>query len=360
MDIKFKINFENDLYAEYQLYNTEVTQQWIRVYNNYRNKGYNYQANIEFYIYHTHGCDLPSVPGQNVTLQDCRDKINYYIDEANSCIIGEPFPYTPDGLPSFEVSNLIHRAFTVASATFKSWTHDLSDTQLLEYKKLPYRLKKPYMQEHTIERYTIKDGMSGKFLDSIEYINNWVHMAEAFPKSLRGEKANREAGGSIDYSNVKGRYLELDWDSRNDNGVRTEYLGEPLDYDIIQDSMKYFDEANLFVGKNISGKDYEIAFFQYDNPLEFDTVNGDYNEATVRAHFTDEFRSFYEIGGDFDNWCNEKGITPDLYRPIPLGKLISTNVNPDDIKEDLNNRAANNQSLFFPPYRLTSTELVIN
>lgn len=360
MDIRFRVNFEDGLYAEYSLFNSEVTEQWIRVHNRYRSKGYNYQANIEFYIYHTHGCDLPTIPGQNVTLQDCRDKISYYISEANSCIEGEPFPYTSNGLPAFEISNLLHRAFTVSSITAKSWTHDLSDSDLLEYKKLPHDLRKSFMHDHTKERFTVKNGMFEKFLESVEYINNWVHMAEVFPKSLRGEKANLEAGGSIDYSNTKGKYLELDWDARNDNGVRPEYLGEPLDYGIIQDSMQYFEEADLFVGKNISGKDYEIAFFQYDNPLEFDTVNGDYNEGTIRAHLTDEFKSFYKIGGDFHNWCAEKGITPDLYRPIPLGKLISTNINTEDIKEDTNNRGANGQSLFFSPYRLTSTELVVS
>ena len=359
--MKFRINFEYGTYAEYSLFDTKVTEQWVRVHNRYKEKGYKNQASSEFFIHHHNGIVIEQGPSDDVakgSLQECKDKLNHYINEANSCITGEPFPYTPEGLPSFEVSNLIHRAFTVSSLTGKSWTHDLTDSQLIEYKTCNHKLKESFVNKHTTKRFVIKNNMSNKFTESIALINHWVHQTEIFSKSLRGEKANIEVGGNNDWHNLKGMYVELEWNQ--ENGIRPEILGEPLDSNIIQDSMKYYEEADIFVGKNILGKDYETSFFQYDSPLEFDTVNGDYNEGTVRVHFTDEYRKFYKIGGDFHNWCNEKGITPELYRPVPLGKLISTNIKPEEIIQNHNEKAARGQPLFYSPYIITSTELIIN
>lgn len=357
MDTNLIINLEEGKFLKYLLFDTEISKQWLRIYNKYVGSGYKLAANSEHYIYHAFGCEQEYLPGTEYSLEGCKEKLRYYINEANSCIEGEKFPYSPDGLPSFELSNKIHRAFTVSSNSLKSWTHDLTESQLHIYKNLAHDKKRDFLANNTVRRFTLDHKNFRKFLNAVENINHWVHIVESFCRSERGYQANLEAGGSRDYSNPKGRYIELDWNQRNDNGTRPEYFGEAIDSNLSLPAMKFFDEADIFVGKNISGKDYEISFAQYDDPLEFDTVNGDFNEGTVRLHLTDEYKEFYRVGGTFDKWLTDKNISPDLYRPIPLGKLIDTNLNNYDFKVDESNTAPNGQHTLHTPFKKITIEL---
>ena len=324
MDINY-LNLEfNGCKTKIELLDTPVARLWIEVFNEYktyfRNNNLDYDYKIESYpaFIHDRGVyyqDIKGdieIPSYNVTLAECVDKINQAIEDANSCIEGKKFPYYAYlGMP-WEQTNLIHRCFTTAITTNTNWKHNLTGAELREFKK------KKYLEPRSINNYIkIKDFIvidNSKFIDAVERINKWVHIYENEVKSLRGIKI------MDDFPNQSS--LVLDWDSYSPSGEHTFYFGKRISYDELKQSfVGNYDEYDVILGKSIAGKDYETAYCEYDDPLEYDITNLDNINGSVSIISDSVVKDLYRDSG-YRDWFNDYNLEKEMFLPVPLGKVV--------------------------------------
>lgn len=293
----------------------------------------------------------------NVTEDYCVDKINESIAEANSVISGIKFPYPAFYGMSWNQTNLIHRCFTTAAITFGYWVHNLSHQQLLEYKKRAYQRKNI---QHFINlnnykpQYKVHD--KEKFINAIERVNKYVHYYESFNGNTRSRNFKEEIGG-------QGQYISIDWDSHDpDSGHHLFWFGDKITYDELKASFPdNYHDYDVFLGKSITGKDYEFAFCEYDNGLEWDITNLDFINGSLRIHFSDEIKKAYN-NSSFTKWCKEYDLEEPMYLPIPIGKIIENNCDFNSLKPNVESkeRYSNGAAKPYPPFDKASVKIVVS
>lgn len=258
--------------------------------------------------------------------------INEGIKLANEGIEGEKFPYIAfNQMPWMQV-NRIHRCYTTASIRTGIWFHNLNSGQLIQCKKDQY-IGRASAFDLTPTTYTVTDFK--KFSDGIELINKHIHMYERYLYTQRSInfhtylkqvlEQNPPIEKNVNYKDevlhVYSRYTDFNWDNFDEFGGKTGvYINRTNYSDIVKSIPKDWDTYDVYINKAIAGKDYEHAYFNYDDPLEADITNVDCIDGGIRLHYDPHIISFYKYE-PFINWYKEAGLEDEMVRPIPLGRI---------------------------------------
>lgn len=217
--------------------------------------------------------------------------------------IGTGFPYTVEiaslragGADGQQILNVMHRAFTNifrcdSSGLPYSWYDDNRDA------------------------FSVSPNDKKLFLDSCANINTVVHQLERYmitqhKKSLSVHPAKR---------------FELEFDCFNTSADSKIMAREAILPIQPQDDLYYSDstEYDVWVGKDILGKDYMAAFFDNDDPTEWDVSGIQWYTGKIEIDmtpctFVDKIRS-----REVAQWLAQHGLD---YSPrmagIPLGNII--------------------------------------
>lgn len=344
------IYFNNQL-TTVELLDTPAARLWRKAYDVFTAKGYGYKAETIPISVHSNDYIGPGTvnPFNGYTQESAIKLLNSGIEDVNKYIEGMKFPFTGyEGMPWAQV-NRLHRAFTTGSSTRSTWLHTLTHKELLELKKISYTDKGPYMRKKAPKDFKVLD--DEKFIEAAERINQGVHRYETFLHSRRARKAESIVGRTD--------YIELDWTTEDLNFQKSFFYGNRISYEDLKASfVGNHQEYDIFVGKIIEGKDYEFAFCEYDDGLEFDITNVDWICGDIRIHYNKNANRFY-TDTEYKTWIDDIGLSDEFHLPIPLGKIVKTETDFSDVrvnyesKEKLNN---GNCPLIYPFNKVT-TEL---
>jgi hypothetical protein len=254
------------------------------------------------------------------------EMINRGIALANEGIEGQKFPYPAfDHMPWMQ-ANRIHRCYTTASIIKGIWFHNLNTLQLLKCKEEQY-FSRSTAFDSSPHTYTVIDRK--KFDDGIELINKHIHMYERWLHCQRAIDFHSfyeniiESNEPIPFNINKksSKYADFNWDNFDEFGGKTGVFSHRTTYEDVKQSIpEDWDKYDLYIEKAIAGKDYEHAYFNYDDPLEADITNLDHIDGGVRLHYDPHVISLYNYK-PFVNWYREKGIEDTMVRPVPLGRI---------------------------------------
>lgn len=261
------------------------------------------------------------------------DKINQGIQLANEAITGDKFPYIAFYQMPWMQVNRIHRCYTTASVKKGIWFHNLNAVQLIQCKKEQYISRFSFFKDIP-NSYTVLDEQ--KFFNGIELINKHIHLYERFLHTQRSIDFHKYHQTVIDKNppieenynsvseyigNTSSIYTDFNWDSFDQFGGKLDVFTHRTSYDQIKESTPDdWDTYDVFLNKCIAGKDYEHAYFNYDDPLEADITNVDGIDGGMRLHYDKNLTSFYNYE-PFVRWYREKDIEHEMVRPIPLGRI---------------------------------------
>jgi len=319
------VEFEDGNYLDIELVdNNPILERWIELHNKNKEATFKkYLSRRGMYLYHG------ATPQNDEVRKQAVLEINKAIDDWNNMFPTYPFPYSAFDNMGWEQTNLIHRAFTTAMRT--KGCFDLNETRegLVELKyhdhiidalrDPKYRVFQPvethdhgYMDKEQHVVYSI-----------LERINKWVHVYEdntqndTIRKFLEDSAATNDFATEID----KTRYLEVEWDTYNQDGSKSYYVERiPAEY---REYCNYDStDIDVYICKNITGKDYLQCFGEHDDPLEWDIVNMDH----INGGFTvDKHRFIYNWLNDdrVKKWFADYNVPYDMriLQPPALGKV---------------------------------------
>ena len=156
-------------------------------------------------------------------------------------------------------------------------------------------------------------------------------------------------------------YFEIDWNHRLPNGHMSFFHGERVSAEDVKDSFPTdYSEADLFVGKMIEGKDYEFAFCEYDDAIEFDITNLDWICGDMRLHHNKQINDFY-FKTEYNVWTKEAGLLDWMHLPVPLGKLVEVNSDLSKVYVDYDSteRTSDNRPVLNLPFKNVYTKIVV-
>lgn len=336
-----------------ELLNTPVVDKWILAFNSNREKQtYDFKPENASAFIHGHLIESEAHPVYGYTAAYVVEELNKSIDKANSLIDGVEFPYRAFEGMSWEQTNLIHRCFTTSASTSTNWQHGFNDEQLLEYKKTQYDQPHKIKELITNKQFKLK-GDFAPFSDAIHEINMWVHRYESF-------FANQNVLDMYDKVGGTGEYLELDWDNFSSIHAQQNTIVARTNYeDILRSFTDDYSDINVFLGKYIKGKDYEFAYCEYDNPLEYDITNVDGINGSLRVHYDDIYKNIYS-DSDYMNWLKASNLPLEMCLPVPVGKIVDSSCNfkqfkPDYVSEE---RWSNGMIKPLPPFNSVNSYIV--
>ena len=195
-------------------------------------------------------------------------KINNCIDILNDLTTGEKIIDRAYIDMPWSQTNRLHRIFTTASTSRYIWKHNLPTNKLIEGKKHSYYNKRGYLLDNCTK--TIKFPTDDEAFKALYSLNKWIHFFENGRVSYRAVNTIKDLVGPA--------FREIEWDCYNDAGEKLPSLTK--DTTTYEDIVKTFQnpkakDCDVHISKAITGKDYETSFFQYDDPLEYDTTNVD-------------------------------------------------------------------------------------
>jgi len=312
----------------------------------------------------THNFTSPHLfPSSTYSEQQIINNINIAIESANNSLTGKKVPYKAYLDMTWNQTNLLHRCFTTADMTSKTWKHNLGYEMMLQGKKESYLNKHPFLAKNTDPDFIVLD--KDKFKHSIHEINKWVHQYE----DLRISGRSKKFFNNVIKRNYKKWYystLELDWD--NYRGVDRDWIKtHRASYgDVLNTfSAKKADECDIFLSVNITGKDYETAYFNFDDPLEFDTTNLDIINGGVRIYKKEYLEYLYGENGVIIKETSDLGIPPEMVKPIPLGKIQWSSVDfknvrlPDTTKTYTDDTPAATKQFYRPTIEIKNKSSLI-
>ena len=275
----------------------------------------------------------PYISGESfhAPFEEIVSKINNCIHILNDLTIGEKITDRAYIDMPWSQTNRLHRIFTTASTCHFNWKHNLSANKLIEGKKHSYYNKRDYLQEYSRE--TMKFPMNrskpehDEAFKALFSLNKWIHLFEDQRVSYRSVNTVKNIVGPP--------YREIEWDYYNDAGQKLPALIK--DTTTYEDIVKTFKnpkakDCDVHISKSITGKDYETSFFQYDDPLEFDTTNVDHITGGIKLFNSEYYKRLYGDKSDLIKWGLDSGLEEDMIKPLPLGKIISRNTDFSDYR----------------------------
>lgn len=318
-----------------ELLNTPVVERWRTAYLSHKEfldksdlPYKDFKIELARIFGHFTGKDIGK-PGDSIeystglNAQQIVDEINSAINDVEANVNGAPFPYRAFVGMSWEHTNSIHRCFTTAGNTACNWKHMLDTPTLTKFKKDVYESKLGLRDIIETKQFVVSK--YDKFMDALFRINKFIHAYEGLHKSERVQTFTP-------FTDCQ--YLELNWDNFTLAGGHTFSYTERTSYEELKQSFPGdYSSYDVFLGKSISGKDYEDTFTQYDDPTEFDITNVDYIDGSVRIHNYPGISKYYS-NSVFSSWCESYNIEPSMYLPVPLGRVVNTTFDLSLIKKD--------------------------
>ena len=313
------VEFEDGNYLDIELVdNNPILEMWIDVHNkNQLSTNKNYLSRRGMYLYHGWGKEYKDK--QEETRNWAVDEINKAIDEWDALLPEHPFPHRAFYGMDWKQTNLIHRAFTTSMRSKGTFDMGMTREELLDLKyhdnyievlrDPKYRVFPPTtdwnkfitFDEHEI--YTL-----------LERINKYVHVHE--DNSWSEVASNASPQEAIDCC-----YLETEWDTYNPDGSKTYHFERiPRQH---RTYCNYDPEGiDVYICKNITGKDYIQAYQENDDPLQWDIVNMDH----INGGFTvDPNRFLYKwlYADNTKKWLEDHQMPFDLelLQPPALGRV---------------------------------------
>ena len=330
-----------------ELLQTPVVNKWIEVFNNYK------ALNIPS-VLHTNwiapwGHDWHKQNSQSEALinkrADAVKKINDAIDNANSLIDGEKFPYRAyEGMPWMH-TNRIHRCFTTSSFKWdpdRMWLHSLTHEQLLQCKTMGTNELKDFMYDNSLPQFKVLD--FEKFNWEIHVINHQVHEYEDASHSIVAEETLKDLT-AIDNIPHKNRRKHIMWNKEytytaDKTCIDPKFWSEDFLTTISYEQMiasfpDNYEECNVMVHKSIGGKDYETCYAQYDDALEADIRNIEHINGNMTFYFNNDHHKFY-LGTRFYQWAKSYGLRDEIFLPVPIGKIVdcTVDINPPFVPDE--------------------------
>lgn len=270
-----------------------------------------YKPVARHHIYGVWFAQPPSVAKKFLTEQ--HQKFMAVINELND--MGTNFPIECDieillkrDTESQKMLNRLHRAFTTAQRSRREPVIKWSD-------RYPSEI-------------TVPAGKEDRFAYLIEQINELVHRTELWCRTERrslGPQLSIPKQMSVTHTDIKSlpNQVEFYTDFYENEGTRVPgdsfFRYEPDDYKYASDS----NEFDVWVGKDILGKDYLVAWFEHDDAGEWDVTHSIGHTSRFAVDIWETKRADYINSDDFRNWLSEGGVE---YSPkicgIPLGYVI--------------------------------------
>ena len=286
------INIETNLgLTRIEIIKNNFTDKFVTFFKNSISKYPVMSRKVAVGLYQRYGPPSGFLESQTKRLQDCIAELN---------AMGTNFPFTVDEgtvqLRNAETQllfNKLHRCFTTAHRSYYNGKAVWSDKF-----------------ESNI---TIPPGSEDRFLHLIEIINSIVHQTEFYFYTDR-----KNAGGTAVMTNV-----EVMVDAYVNDGTRMiadAYVKiDKEDYQYFSDS----DEFDVWVGKDILGKDYKIAYYEYDDASEWDIIHILGYTGKIAIDVSGTSRQELVKSEEFRSWISQYGVeyTPAMCG-MPLGKII--------------------------------------
>lgn len=269
------------------------------------------------------------------------DQINRAIADANKLLQegSQPFPYEAWVDMPWQQTNLIHRSFTLgltSRETFPDnpdpggiWRHSLTNEELLNYTKTFCYDDRHYVKRNSqgIQQFRYKLVDHFNMNECLERINKYVHLYENIRYSERsGIFHEKEAPKYLEENNLGGHgpiEINLTWDNYDSSGGRKfQSIAQPGSDVYLNSIPENWMNFDVFLIKSITGKDYETAFQNYDNPLDYDTQNVQDITGGLRI-FPNQGHKMLYGDSNFGTWIRSYGIDYKNYAPVPVGKIIS-------------------------------------
>jgi hypothetical protein len=317
-----------------ELLQTPVVDKWLSVYHAYK------KLNVPSVINENQICTygIPyrkklsqSVEGINIKQEAVR-KINNAIDNANSLIEGEKFPYRAyDDMPWMH-TNRIHRCFTTGAFTEHSWQHNLTQEQLLKCKTMGSQEVRHYVWENTTPQYKVLDRI--KFDWEIHVINNQVHIYEDNNHSIIAQETINNYVNKYNKPLTASKF-DIRWDkdftfTDDKTCLRHEFCKpeflETVTYEEMLSSFPdNYEDCNVTIHKSIGGKDYETCYSQYDDAMEADIRNIEHINGSMTMYLNNDHHKFF-TGTRFYQWAKSYGLRDEMFLNVPIGKIVDNTI----------------------------------
>ena len=329
--MKGRLNFKSGEYISLDLLETPITQLWKDAHIQNLTRGNKVVGTLNCV-----GIQNGTLQDQFVGNEDVIKKeiqlINEGIKITNESISGDKFPYVAFYKMPWMQVNRIHRCFTTASVKKGIWYHNLNTLELIQAKIEQYKSRYLFFSK-VLPTYEVLDEQ--KFNNGIELINKHIHMYERFLHTQRSSdfhnfyqdllsntfKIDNNCNFNEFPNSTTSIYTEFNWDNFDEFGGKAGvYTNRTTFEEIKQSTPADWESYDIYLNKCIAGKDYEHAYFNYDDPLEADITNVDGIDGGIRLHYDKNLSSFYNYK-PFVDWYREKGVEDTLVRPVPLGRI---------------------------------------
>lgn len=235
------------------------------------------------------------------------------VDELND--MGTNFPYVIDAKlikqlnnESQDLMNKLHRSFTTA--------HQCHDYE----RPLHWNDKFP-------SDFTVTNAQMDRMLHLTDQINSYVHNTEIYIKTDRK---------SYEQDNLA-KQLEVRADSYINEGIRIIKkwftVIKPEHYQYYSDS----DEFDVWVGKDILGKDYIIAYYEHDDASEWDVDHSIGYSGKLALDCSTVTRRDIAKSDDFRSWLEETNVD---YTPAMCGMPVGTIIEGRDLVSRLHSSSS--------------------
>lgn len=287
------------------------------------------------------------------------DNLNAAIDKFNRITEGKKIPYRAWVDMPWKQTNLIHRCFTIASGSIKHLGNDdaiptgkgliehyLTEQQLREYKDFALD-NRWWLQEVTEYQFTFPYDNFKEVWTTLNEINMYVHFYENLRYSKSAATVHRRDLFDIN----------IGWDNFTPTGGKTFFqCTTPSNKELKESIPDNWHEYDVFAIKSIKGKDYETAFTNGDDPMEYDIQNAQDITGGVRLFLGNSLENMY-LKSKFRDWLDESGLEPYHYAPVPIGKIESTTFDFNDITVDPIELNTDGSPAMSPLYRFPTIEL---
>lgn len=308
-----------------ELLDTPIVDLWVDINDQYKEFNCEFMVNRGTLLHVGHECKKDRIVS---TEEKAVNEINTAIEDLNKLITTEPFPYKAFIDMPWQQTNLIHRAFTTGISSYHTFTHNLAYHDLIKFQVYKYD-DKDQIRTMSDKIFNVpRDEGLQEYVRVMNIINKYVHHFEDTRYSHNANLVLQELREVTDTPDE----IQISWDTFNPiSGVKNIWLRHTPTYDEILQSAKLdLDEYDVYLVKSILGKDYETAFANYDNPLEYDIQNVQDITGGMRILLNNTQKKLYK-DSHFTRFCDSHGIDKRLYLPIPLGKIVSSDFELNDI-----------------------------
>ena len=242
-----------------------------------------------------------------VVVQANTKKLMVAINEFNNMGLNFPYQVHEDSLMTYDEAaqdllNKLHRAFTTATrARFDDNGNVLQWSDRFE------------------STFTVPDGKMDRVMYLTEIINDTVHATERYMKTHRKPQ---------DQTKIY-RHAELLANVTNDNphsdlGPYSTLAGWFTNF--TEEEFSYFDDSNEFdvwIGRDILGKDYLHAYYDCDDPTNWDVSGSIGYSGKISLDIGSPTKADILKSDDFQQWLADYGVKySKRMGGMPLGNIV--------------------------------------